>query len=449
MKPVRETNSIQAQLQGVTEMPDSQDCKKIDQDLPAVTPVVRGRVLLIAYHFPPDASSTGRLRTLGFMRHLPACGWQPAVLTAHRRAYGHVDEAGIADIPQAHPVCRAFALDARRHLAWRGKYLSLLATPDRWIYWWPDAVRQGLSMIRTHKIDVIWSTFPILTSHLVGLSLSRRTGLPWIADFRDPVISKSDNFRQRVRRRLERRVVENATRLVFTTPGAKRLYTERFQNVADASKFSVIPNGYEEETFQGLERPKQAKCGVCTLVHGGVLYRRGRNPQAFFEALAMLKTKGVVSGKNLRVVLRASGHEAVYQAELDCLGLSEIVEMAPKLSHQKALEEQAAADGLLLFQGSEFNVQIPAKVYEYLRIGAPIFALVDAEGDTAALLREIGGATSAPLQDATAIATALEAFLSKAHAGALQGTSQQIAATYSRSAGAVCLAGLLDELVER
>lgn len=405
-----------------------------------------GRVLLIAYHFPPEASSTGRLRTLGFMRHLPAFGWQPAVLSAHARAYERVDENGVADIPGSYPVHRAFALDTRRHLGWRGKYVSWLATPDRWISWWPDAVRAGLRMIRSQRIDVIWSTYPIMTSHLVALALSRITGLPWVADFRDPVVSNGAGFNQRVCRWAEGRVVARASRLVFTTPGARRLYMDRFQGLADADKFKVIANGYEEDVFSGLVRPERAADTPCTLVHSGLLYREGRNPSAFFRAVAALKARGTIDGRTLRVILRASGHEAEYQAELERLGLADIVELAPPVSYRVALQEQAAADGLLLFQGPEFNAQIPAKVYEYLRIGVPIIALTDTAGDTAALLHDAGGAVSAPMENDAEIAAVLETFLSHRQAGTLGSTDARVVGAYSRYSAAQNLAETLGEV---
>lgn len=415
---------------------------------PSVSAAQR-RVLLIAYHFPPDAASTGRLRTLGFARHLPAFGWQPAVLTANTRAYTRLDEAGTEDIPASCTVQRAFALDTRRHLGWRGKYLSLLATPDRWITWWPDAVRVGLRMIKNHQIDAIWSTFPIMTSHLIGLSLCRLTGLPWIADFRDPVVSDGRSLNQRVCRLLEQRVVNRARCSIFTTPGAKRLYVNRFSSLASGDKFSVIPNGYEEEKFRDLARPEKRQGAPCTLVHSGLLYRDGRNPYPFFMALAELKSESVIDKENVRIVLRASGHQQEYATALDDLDVADLVELAPPVSYHAALQEQASADGLLLFQGRKFNAQIPAKVYDYLRIGAPIFALTDATGDTANLLCDIDGATIVRMDDVQVIRDALTDFLSSWRNRTLVSPDASIVQRYSRYAGAERLAGILSEVTDK
>jgi hypothetical protein len=101
------------------------------------------RILLIAYHFPPLAGSSGIQRTLRFAQHLPAFGWQPLVLTAAPRAYERTSTDLNADIPAGTLVRRAFALDTARHLAFGGRYVGAMARPDRWVSWRFDAVRQG------------------------------------------------------------------------------------------------------------------------------------------------------------------------------------------------------------------------------------------------------------------------------------------------------------------
>ena len=80
------------------------------------------RLLMIAYHFPPLAGSSGIQRTLRFVRHLPAFGWQPLVLSAHPRAYERTSNDLTEDIPAGTVVRRAFALDTARHLSLGGRY---------------------------------------------------------------------------------------------------------------------------------------------------------------------------------------------------------------------------------------------------------------------------------------------------------------------------------------
>jgi hypothetical protein len=102
-----------------------------------------------------------------------------------------------------------------------------------------------------------------------------------------------------------------------------------------------------------------------------------------------------------------------------------------------------------LFQGEKYDRQIPAKVYEYLRIGRPIFALVGEQGDTAALLRKTGGAAQVALHDTDAIEVRLSGFIAALRGGGAPRVSPEVAATYSRRAGAASLAGLLNDVVSK
>lgn len=403
---------------------------------------------MVAFHFPPAALGSGHLRTLGFARYLPAHGWEPIVLSANAAAYPRVDVANEALVPSGCRVHRAFALDLRRHLGIRGRYPGFLAQPDRWASWWPTAVAQGLRLIRNHGVDAIWSTYPIMTAHHIAYTLSRLAGLPWVADFRDPVSSSveaGNQFSVASQRRWEQRVVERASNVVFTTPGAMHSYAAQFPAAFGAGRMSVIQNGYDEAAFAGLPSPVPFQDDQpLRLVHSGMLYPDGRNPLPFFTALANLKTSGKLSDNEIQIVLRASGSEAAYAAEIHRLDLDRMITLAAPVSNHEALHEQAQADALLLFQGSRFDRQIPAKVYEYLRIGRPIFALVGPEGDTAALLRESGGAQLVPIDAVPAIETGITEFVRALRAGRASTVSAEVVRRYSRDQGAVELADLLD-----
>ena len=139
---------------------------------------------MIAFHYPPLRGSSGIQRTLAFSRDLRDHGWEPIVLTAHPRAYENTGDDQLADIPEGVPVYRPFALDAARHLALRGAYPKLLALPDRWSSWSLGAIPCGLGILRRHRPDLIWSTYPIATAHVIGRWLHTLSGTPWVADFR-------------------------------------------------------------------------------------------------------------------------------------------------------------------------------------------------------------------------------------------------------------------------
>ena len=116
------------------------------------------RVLMIAFHFPPFAVSSGVQRTLRFVQHLPQHGWQPLVLSAAERAFTDTSRDLLPQIPVDTVVHRAFALDTARHLSVAGRYPGFLARPDRWRTWALGAVPAGLRMIRKFRPDVIRST---------------------------------------------------------------------------------------------------------------------------------------------------------------------------------------------------------------------------------------------------------------------------------------------------
>ncbi|MGH9586439.1 MAG: hypothetical protein ACRD3F_05770, partial [Acidobacteriaceae bacterium] len=355
-------------------------------------------------------------------------------------------------IPRGCVVRRTLAFDARRHFGIAGKYPAFLAQPDRWASWWPAAVWHGLRLIRHHRVRAIWSTYPIMSAHCIARSLSRLSGLPWIADFRDPVASSvepGNPYSVASQTRWEGRVLESAARTVFTTQGALDDYADRFPAAHREERLAVIANGYEESAFTELQAAPPSLTGrPLVLLHSGLLYPEGRNPLPFFKALANLKASGNINARTLNVVLRAGGFESAYAQETQRLGIDDIVTLAPAISNRDALIEQAKADALLLFQGSKFDRQIPAKLYEYLRIGRPIFALVGEHGDTASLLREVGGVEPIPLDDVTAIERCLITFVDALHSGQAPLPQPNRVARYSRREGAVSLAKMLDELTD-
>ena len=408
------------------------------------------RVLMIAYHFPPVQGSSGVQRTLKFVQYLPRFGWQPLVLTVNPRAYMETTTGQLGDIPQDVVVKRAFALDAARHLALAGRYPRWCAVPDRWASWWLSGVPVALQLIRKYRPAAIWSTYPIATAHLIGHSVRKASGLPWVADFRDSMTEENYPSDPTVRSAflgIERRAVAGSAAAVFTTPGAVRMYAARYPAIPD-SRWHMIPNGYDEETFARAEADLRTprSPGPLVLVHSGLLYPSERDPSAFFAALQNLKRNQRISSDTLKVILRATGHDERYRRTLAELGLDDVVELAPAVAYRDALKEMLTADGLLIFQAANCNHQVPAKIYEYLRAGRPILALTDAAGDTAAVLRDAGVDSIVPLDSASAIEAGLLRFLEQVRCGAVPQLGAAEVARHSRLAGAGELARLLDSV---
>ena len=377
---------------------------------------------MVVFHYPPWGGGSAVHRTLKFTKYLPGFGWQPIILAPSPRAYPRNGVSPSA-IPEGVEVVRTFALDTARHLAVHGSHLKFMSLPDRWISWWPSAVATGLKLVRRHKPKVIWSTYPIATTHLIGLTLQRLSALPWVADFRDPMKEvdpktgeefPEDAITRKVNGWIESPTLKHCSRAVFTTPGTLRMYASRFPEIP-SSRWTVIPNGYDEEDFLPAEREANLRApageAVC-LLHSGLLYPYVRDPTCFFAALSDLRRAGQVTPSTLKVVLRASGFADLYRPQLQSLGISDMVFLEPPVPHQESLIEMMNAHGLLIFQAANCNWQIPAKLYECLRARRPILAITDHAGDTAAVLRSEGIDSIVSLNSKGEIAEGLMKFIS-------------------------------------
>jgi glycosyltransferase involved in cell wall biosynthesis len=407
------------------------------------------KVLIVAYHFPPQAESSGYLRSLKFCRYLPEEGWQPRVLTVDPRAYERTNPSQLNEIPASVRVDRVFALDTQRHLAFRGHYPRALALPDRWVSWCLGAILSGYRTIRREKCDVILTTFPIASAVLIGWILHRLTGTPWVADFRDSMTEPDyprDRSTWRVYRWLEQKTVRDASRLIFTASSAVRMYLERYPDLP-RDRCSLIPNGYDEEDFRNLLPGPTVESQSLRLVHMGLLYPIERDPKPFFRAVSQLRRDGKLDAARVQIELRASGYESSYEPMIRAEGIEDLVHLLAPLPYRDALQNSANADGLLLFQAACCDHQIPAKVFEYLRLAKPILALTSHTGDTAALLRQTGGATIVDSADWQAIYRELPEFLKAAEAHTHPRPDPGLIERYSRKAQAQKLANLLNQLV--
>ena len=408
---------------------------------------------MVAFHYPPYEGGSGVHRTLKFSRYLPDHGWQPIVLSAHPRAYTQLGEEQIEEIPSDVIVKRAFALDTARHLSLGGRYLRFMALPDQWASWWWHGVFTGLKLVRKYRPNIIWSTYPVATAHLIGLTLHRLTGLPWVADFRDSMTEANyprDPWARQSYLWIERRVVKYAHHLVFTAPLTRQMYLQRYPNL-NANSCVLIPNGYDEDDFAGIEtspRNGDTERGVIRLVHAGLIYTDDRDPTTFFRVIARLKKAAVITAQKLLIDLRASGSETYYQKLLFVLDICDIVPLLPPLPHREAMKDCALADALLIFQAASCNHQIPAKTYEYLRLGKPILGLTPKESDTGRLLDEGKGATIVDLTDEETMFQVLPKFIAAVAAHSHPLPDPEYAHRYSRRFQTSQLAAVLAERLD-
>ncbi|MCB1935935.1 MAG: glycosyltransferase [Nitrosomonas sp.] len=407
---------------------------------------------MIAYHYPPVLGSSGVQRTLQFARYLPEFNWEPIILTVHPRAYPNIDPKFIDE--KQTKVYRAFALDTAKHLSVMQRYPRLMALPDRWSTWAIGAIPTGLYLIKKYKPDVIWSTYPIATAHLIGYCLHRMSKIPWITDLRDPMVDPdfpSEPMLRRTYQWIDKKVVHCSSRVVLTTPNATKDYQARYPELP-ASKFTCIENGFDEEIFSKIEKKlpsnpnhvNKTENKPFVLLHSGIIYSSERNPVQFFEALAYLSQKKLIDGNHLKIVLRATFNDDYIAGLIQQHKLESVVSIEPPVSYEEALSEMLTVDGLLIIQAANCNSQIPAKLYEYVRARKPILALTDAQGDTAMKLSDLGINTIAQLDSKDDIAEKLLQFIQTGKTQSAQIVPMEKIRLNSRNARTQELATLLN-----
>jgi len=349
-------------------------------------------VLMIAYHYPPEGGSSGVLRTLKFSKYLPQHGWTPHVLTLWESLYPAKDEGLLGDVPPEAVVHRTFALNSARHLAIQGRHLALLTVPDRFISWLPFGVARGLRVIRQTGIRVLYSTSPPPTTHLIAVGLKALTGLPWVADFRDPWVEEGfyplpGTLRYRVETILEQHVIRRADRVTVTTPYLQREFISRYPQLTPDT-VQVIYNGYDEMDFQHVQSP--GRSAQFEILHAGLVTPEFRDPRPLLQAVTSLIADGSLPRHEVRITFLGGDtyvHSQDFGALVKQFGLEDAVSVCGRVSHREALQRQGQAAVLLLLQASDDTRSlIPAKAFEYLRIGRPILALTLA-GATADLLQ--------------------------------------------------------------
>jgi glycosyltransferase involved in cell wall biosynthesis len=380
------------------------------------------RVLMVAYHYPPEHSSSGVLRTLKFSKYLPEQGWEPFILTVRERYFERTDPALVRQISSPERVFRTSAIDTKKAFSIRGKYLRFFTIPDRFIGWLPFAVLAGLRIIRRNQVDAIYSTSPLGTAHLIASLLKTMTRIPWLADFRDPWIEpelEPDRRRPlfRLESFLERLVMNKADRLVFTTAQLRDSVVARHSS--SAHKALVIPNGYDEEDFAELPDCKPDTSPI-RITHTGLVDGAYRSPRTFLEGLAQLIRRDEIPMDRIRVDFLGDSpylESAEFHNLVEQLGLQQVVTSVGRVSYACSLLRQARSHVLLLLQcGSDTRTLIPAKAFEYLRVGRPILALVPPSASSE-LFERVGGARVVDPLDSSGIERALSELYRAACAG--------------------------------
>ena len=363
-------------------------------------------------------------------------------------------------IPSSARVVRTPWINTKQRFSLFGIYPALLALPDAWIGWLPWAVAAGRRVLRHDRPDVIYSTSPHATAHLVALELARISRLPWVADFRDPWVedvpepgAPSGTVYRKLNSLLERRVVERCSHIVTSTARLRDRLLARYARLPER-KFTSISNGYDEADFSSNVMDSDADSERFLVVHAGSINADFRDPQPLLRALHRLIEHGKVKRDKLNLRFIGPGEFAesdAMRSTLATTGLDRQVTFVPRAPYDEALREVGRADLLLLLQASADTVDlVPAKLYEYLRAQKPVLALVH-PGATSEVLAVTGGGWAVDPRDQVALSDALLT----AYEAWLDGTLRNHAAMidrlrlYDRKVLTSHLAALFDELGRR
>ncbi|HEU5404470.1 MAG TPA: glycosyltransferase [Gaiellaceae bacterium] len=374
------------------------------------------KVLLVTRHFPPGGGG-GVQRPLKFATHLPALGIETHVLAPD--VPGSLPDGDELELPTQAWIHRvryvgpragrpAERLLAKQGLARVGTQAALLGrrllVPDENVPWSTFALPIAIRLVRREKIDVVLTTSPPPSLHLLGAAVKRTTGAAWVADLRDPLTSHPHRrgYESQLAR-LKEASVGGVGRLVASQAdaivAASEAIAEEARALAPKGKVVTIANGCDFDDFAGLEHRTSDRLRI---THTGHFHGK-RDPKPFLQALAE-------SGLDDVVVRFAGDFRAADREYAESLGLGEKLELLGDVSRRRSLELQRDSEALLLLipeSGGRGRGVLTGKIYEYLAAERPILAVVPPDGAAARLVGDTGSGTVVPPDDVEAMREAL------------------------------------------
>lgn len=366
------------------------------------------RLLIIAYWYPP-LNVMGSVRAMKFVKYLPEMGIEPVVFSTSLKPFYGTDVIDPEMDPGDIEVYRGKSFDTAqsirsliKRLGLGGNvgaspsdytksslplrlYNNLLSLPDPQLGWYILSRRKALSVCREKKIDVILSTAPPFSGHLLGAYLKKKLNIPWIADYRD-LWSNNDyhyfktGIFSRIDTHLENKSINFANAIITASqPLAERIEKFHDQNVR------AINNGFDRDdyTFDTIPESK------FSITYTGLFYPGRQDTYMLFEAISQLIREKKISEENIQVLF--FGRKLEYMEELKLkYSLNNVVRVLGQISSEEAKKRQKAATLLLLLDEmvkDNTSLVIAAKVYEYLGARRPILCLGAYEGAISDILK--------------------------------------------------------------
>jgi glycosyltransferase involved in cell wall biosynthesis len=387
------------------------------------------KVLLVTLYFPP-AGGGGVQRSLKLATHLPALGIQTHVLAPDDPKWVHTDDE--LELPTQAWVHRARylgpkgrrpaeELHGREGLDLLGAHARLafrrVLVPDENVSWNLTAIPAALRIVREHGIDVVLTSSPPGSVHLLGAAVKRATGVRWVADLRDSIAAHPHRRSESPLVRAKEKTAEAVARLVARSADAvvtvSAAIADEVRELEPRGPVATISNGCDFDDFAGLDYTPGERFRI---THTGSFFGK-RDPRPFLSALAESRTDAVA---------RFVGDFRTADREwAEGLGLGDRLELLPYVPRRRSLELQRDSEALLLLipeAGGRGRGVLSGKVYEYLAAERPILAVVPPDGAAAALLRETGAGIVVAPDDVRGMREALEQLEGRFRAGRLNGT---------------------------
>jgi glycosyltransferase involved in cell wall biosynthesis len=438
------------------------------------------KVLIVAYYFPPSGGP-GVQRVLKYVQYLREFGWEPVVLTVNDGNFPARDESLLKEIPTGVRVIRTDIFepyDLYRKLTGKEKGTAIdvntihregtklspqeriaefiRAThflPDARIGWFNTPVRAGLAAIREEGISAIYSSSPPYTCSLIARALKRKSGLPWIAGFRDPwtgfiTTPKRWAIPAAIDRKLEHAVFREADAVEVAWVGIMKDVLRKYPGIPE-SKFHHLPNGFDSADFPEVSEEARTD-NRFTVTYAGSMYGR-RNPDAFLRAVEGLAARGEVDPARIRLRFIGRFGEEVL-AMFRNSDLRNAIEVVGYMPHGESIRQLLLADALLLVvdECDESDEVVPGKVYEYIGSRRPVLAVAPEQSAIADLIRETRGGYVAHQSNVGGIAAAFRTLYRDHISGSQSLVPDELAINrYERRNITGELARLLDSVGER
>ncbi len=368
------------------------------------------RVLIITYYWPP-AGGAGVQRVLKFTKYLPRFNWQPIVLTVPNPDAPVEDFSLQKDIPE---ICKVYKIKGFEPFALYKKFTGKKSDekipsdilvkknqslkekiskfvranffiPDAKIGWLKNAVRQGEKIIKDEKIDIIFASAPPPTAAMIGAKLAEKTGIKFVADFRDPWLEivynqklKRSRLTKFIDSKLELRTLKQADKIVTISEDISQLLKSK----VPSKDVVVIPNGFDESDFHAITTEKNKSL---TIAYTGSM-SVDRIPSPLMYALKKFKENGVT---NIRLNFAGRFAPEFYSLMKE-LEIEEFFHIQSFVPHNESTKILQTADVLLLVIDNVPNNKgfLTGKIFEYLGTRKPIFAIGPVNGDADKILTE-------------------------------------------------------------